>query len=455
MQRLSVVILAAGKGERMLSKKPKVMHEIMGKPMVSYVVRRAKELLPTRIVVVLGHGRELVEGYLKEFDVECAVQEEQKGTAHALLTAEESVHGDDVLVLYGDVPLIEGSTLNDLLSFYEKDRAVVFMTTKVENPFGYGRVIVEGDRIERIVEEIDATPEEKEVRRINTGICLIPGELFGLLKKIGPDNRKGEYYLTDICRVAGQEGIKVRAYDHPRASEVLGINSRKELLDANITMKDRILEAHMGSGVSFLDRNIYVDADVTIGKDTTVYPNTYLMGKTRIGEDVTIGPNVLIRDSVIHDRVSIEGFVVMEGAEVETGAKVGPFSRVRPATVLRRGVEIGNFVEVKNSRLDEDTKANHLAYIGDSEVGKDVNIGAGTITCNYDGTRKHTTVIEDRVFVGSNTELVAPVRIGRNAVVGAGSTITRDVPEGALAVTRVEQRHVEGYGRGRRRRCVE
>ncbi|OPY76230.1 MAG: Bifunctional protein GlmU [Syntrophorhabdus sp. PtaU1.Bin050] len=453
MQRLSVVILAAGKGERMVSKKPKVMHEIMGKPMVSYVVQRAKELLPTKIVVVLGHGRELVEGYVKKFGVECAVQTEQKGTAHALLMAEELIQGDDVLVLYGDVPLIENSTLDGLLAFYEKARAVVFMTTEVENPFGYGRVIVEGDRIERIVEEVDATPEEKEVRRINTGICLIPGELFGLLKKIKSDNRKGEYYLTDICRIAGQEGIEVRAYNHPRASEVLGINSRKELLDAHITMNDRILEAHMRSGVSFLGRNIYIDADVTINRDTTVYPNTYLMGKTRIGEDVTIGPNVLIRDSVIHDNVSIEGFVVMEGAEVETGARVGPFSRIRPSTVLRKGVEVGNFVEVKNSRLDENTKANHLTYIGDSEVGKDVNIGAGTITCNYDGSRKHTTIIEDQVFVGSNTELVAPVRIGRNAVVGAGSTITKDVPEGALAVTRAEQRHIEGYGR--KKQCAE
>ncbi|OPY79621.1 MAG: Bifunctional protein GlmU [Syntrophorhabdus sp. PtaU1.Bin153] len=453
MRRLSVVILAAGKGERMLSKKPKVMHEIMGKPMVSYVVRRAKELLPTKVVVVLGHGRELVESYVKEFDVECAVQEEQKGTAHALLVAEEHVRGDDVLVLYGDVPLIEKATLDSLFSFYEKTRAVVFMTTEVENPLGYGRVIVEGDRIERIVEEVDATPEEKKIRRINTGICLIPGELFGLLKKIKPDNRKGEYYLTDICRIARQGQIEVRAYEHPNPSEVLGINSRKELLDANITMKDRILEAHLRSGVSFLDRNVYIDADVTIGRDTTIHPNTYLMGRTRIGEGVTIGPNVLIRDSVIHDKVSVEGFVMMEGTEVETGAKVGPFSRVRPTTLLRKGVQVGNFVEVKNSRLDENTKVNHLSYMGDSEVGKDVNIGAGTITCNYDGIRKNRTIIEDRVFVGSNTELVAPVRIGRDAVVGAGSTITRDVPEGALAVTRAEQRHKEGYGR--KKQCAE
>jgi bifunctional UDP-N-acetylglucosamine pyrophosphorylase/glucosamine-1-phosphate N-acetyltransferase len=453
MRRLSVVILAAGKGERMLSKKPKVMHEIMGKPMVSYVIRRAKELLPTKIVVVLGHGRELVEGYVKRFDVECAVQEEQKGTAHALLVAEELVRGDDVLVLYGDVPLIEKTTLDGLLSCYEKTRAVVFMTTEVENPFGYGRVIVKGDRIERIVEEVDAAPEEKAIRRINTGICLIPGQLFGLLEKIKPDNRKGEYYLTDICRIAGQEGIEVRAYEHPNPSEVLGINSREELLDANITMKDRILDAHIRCGVSFLDRNVYIDADVIIGRDTKVHPNTYLMGKTRIGEDVTIGPNVLIRDSIIHDNVSIEGFVTMEGTEVETGAKVGPFSRVRPATLLRKDVQVGNFVEVKNSLLNENTKVNHLTYIGDSEVGKDVNIGAGTITCNYDGIRKNRTIIEDGVFVGSNTELVAPVRIGRNAVVGAGSTITRDVPEGALAVTRAEQRHVEGYGR--KKQCAE
>jgi bifunctional UDP-N-acetylglucosamine pyrophosphorylase/glucosamine-1-phosphate N-acetyltransferase len=453
MMQLSVVILAAGKGERMLSNKPKVMHEIMGKPMVGYAIERAEELSPTNTVVVLGYGKEAVEGYVKGYGVTCALQKGQKGTAHALLSAEKFVKGHDVLVLYGDVPLLERSTLEGFLNFFRKANTVTFMTTDVENPAGYGRVLMKRDRIEKIIEEIDASPEERKIKRINTGICAIPGRLFSLLKLIKADNKKGEYYLTDICNIAQQKGIVVKGYHHGKPSEVLGINSRKELLEANVTMKDRVLDGHMKNGVTLLDRNIYIESNVTIQKDTTIFPNTYIMGKTRIGEGVSIGPNVLIRDCVIDDKVTIEGFVVMEGAELEQEVKVGPFSRIRPTTLIRKGAKIGNFVEVKNSVLDEGSKANHLAYIGDTEIGKDVNIGAGTITCNYDGKKKHRTIIEDNVFVGSNTELVAPVRIGKYAVIGAGSTITKDVPEGALAITRAQQRHIEGYGR--KKQCAE
>jgi bifunctional UDP-N-acetylglucosamine pyrophosphorylase/glucosamine-1-phosphate N-acetyltransferase len=327
------------------------------------------------------------------------------------------------------------------------------MTTDVENPAGYGRIIMKKDLIERIVEDVDASPAQKKIKRINTGICAIPGSLFPLLKEIKADNKKGEYYLTDICKIAHQKGIVVKGYHHDKPSEVLGINSRKELLEANITMKDRILDGHMNNGVTLLDRNIYIESGVVIHKDTVISPNTYIMGKTVIGEGVSIGPNVQINNCVISDRVIVEGFVVMEGAEVEEGARVGPFSRVRPKSLLRKGVKVGNFVEVKNSVIGEDSKASHLAYIGDTEIGKDVNIGAGTITCNYDGKKKHKTIIEDNVFVGSNTELVAPVRVGKYAIIGAGSTVTRDVPEGALAVSRAPQRHIEGYGR--KKQCAE
>lgn len=343
MTKLSVVILAAGKGERMISSKPKVMHEIMGKPMVGYAIERAQELSATKTVVVLGYGKETVEGYAKGYGVTCAVQKGQKGTAHALLSAEKHVKGHDVLVLYGDVPLLEKTTLEDFLKFFKKAATITFMTTDVENPAGYGRVVMKRDRIEKIVEEIDAKLVERKIKRINTGICAIPGNLISLLKEIKADNKKGEYYLTDICKIAQQKGVAVKGYHHGKSPEVLGINSRRELLEANITMKDRILDNHMKNGVTLLDRNIHIESTVTIQKDTTIFPNTYILGKTRIGEGVSIGPNVQIRDCIINDGVSIEGFVIMEGAELEEGVKVGPFSRIRPKTFLRKNVKVGNF----------------------------------------------------------------------------------------------------------------
>jgi len=306
---------------------------------------------------------------------------------------------------------------------------------------------MEGNEIKEIVEDADATAEEKAIKEINTGICIIPEVHLPLLKMIEANNKKGEYYLTDICKVAGKQGIAVKGRHHPRSAEVLGINSRRELLEANLTMRDRILYSHMQKGVTLIGKDVYVESGVSIGKDTTLFPNIYLMGKTTIGENVSIGPNTVIKNSRIDDNVQIEGFTVMEGAVVKEGAIIGPFSRIRPTTVLERKVKLGNFVEVKNSTVGSGSKANHLSYIGDSQIGSGVNIGAGTITCNYDGKLKHKTVIEDNVFVGSNTEIVAPVTIGKDAVIGAGTTVTKNVPEGALAVSRTPQKHVEGYGK--------
>lgn len=445
MKGLNVVILAAGKGERMISRKSKVMHKIMGKPMIRHVVERARDLSPEATVVVVGYGREQIEEDLGDLEVSFALQAEQKGTAHALLTAESLLKDGPVLVLYGDVPLIETETLKDLVRVYERSGDITFMVTDVENPKGYGRVIMEDGEIRRIIEENDATEDQKAVKTINTGICIIPGEAFAFLKAVRPDNRKGEYYLTDICMVAEKAGKSVHAYAYGKSSEVLGINTRRELLDANLAMKERILDRLLDRGVTLLDRDIYIEAQVTIGQDTVVYPNCHIFGNTVIGEDVVIGPNCMIKDSTVKDNVEVEGFVSMDGAILEEGAKIGPFSRLRPGSVIGRDAKIGNFVEVKNSTLGEGSKANHLAYIGDSEIGRKVNIGAGTITCNYDGKRKHRTVMEDQVFVGSNTSLVAPVRIGKNAVIGAGSIITKDVPENALAVTRAPQKHIDGY----------
>jgi bifunctional UDP-N-acetylglucosamine pyrophosphorylase / glucosamine-1-phosphate N-acetyltransferase len=355
--------------------------------------------------------------------------------------------------LYGDVPLIELATLQSFLSFYEREKNIVFMTTDVDDPKGYGRIISDGDAIMEIKEEIDASPEERQIKEINTGICILPRESFTYLQEIGAGNKKGEYYLTDICKIGQDKGNPIKKYYHENSLEVLGINSRKELMEANITMRMRIIEKHLRSGVSFLDDNVYIEDNVKIGKDTTIFPNCYVTGKTVIGNGVTIGPNVVIKDAKIHDNVTIHGFVVMEGTEAHEDVKIGPFTRLRPQTIIGKETRIGSFVEIKNSLVGEHSKANHLAYIGDSDIGKEVNIGAGTITCNYDGVNKHKTIIEDNVFIGSNTELVAPVTVGKNAVIGAGSTITKNVPEGALATTRAQQKHIEDYRR--KKKCVE
>ena len=447
MKQLNVIILAAGKGERMISSKPKVMHEVMGKPMIAHVVERAREFYSSNTVVVVGFGREKVQEYLETYGVQCSIQTEQKGTAHALLSAENSLKAGGVLVLYGDVPLIETSTLNDFVSFASNSGGIAFLTTEVDDPAGYGRVKMDGDEIKEIVEDADATAEEKKIKEINTGICFIPSVYWRLLKKIEANNRKGEYYLTDICKIAKKQGVRVIGRHHPRSAEVLGINSRKELLEANLIVQERIVSGHMQKGVTFLGKNVYIEAGVSIGRDTTIFPDCYIMGGTTIGENVSIGPNTVIKNSRIENDVQIEGFTVMDGAHLKVGANIGPFSRIRPTTVLEKKVKIGNFVEVKNSHIGSGSKANHLSYIGDAEVGAGVNIGAGTITCNYDGKHKYKTMIEDGVFVGSNTELVAPVTIGKDAVVGAGTTVTKNVPEGALAVSRSPQKHIAGYGK--------
>jgi bifunctional UDP-N-acetylglucosamine pyrophosphorylase / glucosamine-1-phosphate N-acetyltransferase len=327
MKQLNIVILAAGKGERMLSKKPKVMHEVMGKPMIGHVVERAKELSPSEIVVVAGFGREEVEAYLEGRNVNISLQTEQKGTAHALLTAEKFIKGGDVLVLYGDVPLIEGSTLKDFLSFYMRFNGIAFLTTRINDPRGYGRVIMEEEEIIDIVEDADATEEEKRINEINTGICIIPEECFPLLKLIEANNKKGEYYLTDICKVARKKGLNIKGCRHHESAEVLGINSKKELLDANITMRDRMLEKHMQRGVTLLDRNIYIENDVVIGKDTIIFPNSYMLGSTVIGDNVVIGPNTVIKNSKINNNVRVEGFTVIEDSEVTEDAIIRAFSR--------------------------------------------------------------------------------------------------------------------------------
>ncbi len=448
MPQLNCVILAAGKGTRMRSKKPKIAHAIMGKPMVRYVAAAAKQLRADRTIVVTGHEKAVVEECLREDNVLFALQAEQKGTAHALLTAEQQLVEGDILVLYGDVPLIQSSALHAFIEFFHGTDGIAFMTTTIPDPKGYGRVIVGTDgEIMDIVEDSEATGDVRNVTEINTGICMIRRDRLDLVKAVKPDNSKGEYYLTDICKTAKEKGVTVKAYHYAHAHQVLGINTRRELMEAQAVMKNAILDRHMASGVTIMDRNTYIEDQVTIGADTVIYPDSYLMGATAIGEDCVIGPHAIIRESTIGNGVTIEPFSSLDGVRTEEGVKIGPFSRIRPTTVIKAKAKIGNFVEVKNATIEKGSKASHLSYIGDATVGSGVNIGAGTITCNYDGKNKHKTTIEDGVFVGSNTELVAPVTIGKDAIIGAGSTITHDVPEGALAVSRTKQRNIEGYSR--------
>ncbi|MCX8111468.1 MAG: NTP transferase domain-containing protein [Syntrophorhabdaceae bacterium] len=327
MNRFDVIILAAGKAERMKSEKPKVLHEIMGKPMIGYVIERAKELATDNITVVVGFGREKIIPFISLYNVNFTVQTEQKGTGHAVLCAEDSLKGEDLLILYGDVPLMDTSTLLDFIEFYNKKRTITFMTTSVEDPSGYGRVIMEGEYIKAIIEDAEATQTQREVKEINTGICIIPAEHLSLLKEIKNNNKKGEYYLTDICHVAGEKGMDVKGFHYPVASYVLGINSRRELLEANIIMRDRINLFHMQNGVTLLDRNIYIESDVKIQRDTVIYPDSYIMGNSRIGGHVIIGPNSIIKDSTIHNNVVLRGFVHLEGVEIKEGEVLEVFEK--------------------------------------------------------------------------------------------------------------------------------
>jgi bifunctional UDP-N-acetylglucosamine pyrophosphorylase / glucosamine-1-phosphate N-acetyltransferase len=325
MSQIDVVVLAAGKGTRMLSDVPKVMHEIMGRPMIGHVVETAKGLNPRRIIVVTGHAREAVEDYLKDSNVSVAVQSPQLGTAHALLVCGDLLGSNDVLVLYGDVPLIQNDTLRNIEQVFGGSEGIVFMTTETATPEGYGRVVMKDGYIDAIVEDSDATQEQRKIREINTGICMLRSDRLPLLKKIGADNSKGEYYLTDICLVAKREGIRVAAYHHPDSREVLGVNTRQDQVDANLIMKDRKLDLLMAQGVTLVSRDIYVEPEVEIGRDTIIYPNCYLGGKTRVGEHVVIWPNTVIIDSTIEDRAVIKGFSRLEGTVVAADTQVGPF----------------------------------------------------------------------------------------------------------------------------------
>ncbi|MGB9976655.1 bifunctional UDP-N-acetylglucosamine diphosphorylase/glucosamine-1-phosphate N-acetyltransferase GlmU [Thermovenabulum sp.] len=448
MGEFSAVILAAGEGTRMKSNTPKVLHKICGYPMLHYVINCARGAGADEIVVVVGRGAEEVKKAFENENVKFVLQPEQKGTGHALMQAEEEVKGSKyIMVLYGDMPLIKPETLKNLFNFHiENQPAATVLTCEFDNPYGYGRIIKKEGRVVAIREEKDAKKEEKLIKEINSGIyCFETQKVFSALKNVKNENRQGEYYLTDVVEIFNNEGEKVLAFKIENPDEVHGINDRVQLAKARAIMQKEIVENLMKDGVTFINpESCVVDAGVKIGRDTVIYPGAVIEGKTQIGESCLILGNSVIRDSKIGNNVEILSSFVVE-SEIGDGVKIGPFANLRPGTRLSSHVKIGDFVEVKNSTVGEGTKIPHLSYVGDAEIGAGVNIGAGVIFVNYDGYKKHKTVVQDNAFIGCNSNLIAPLKIEEGAYVAAGSTLTKDVPGKALAIARAKQENKPGW----------
>jgi bifunctional UDP-N-acetylglucosamine pyrophosphorylase/glucosamine-1-phosphate N-acetyltransferase len=441
MPNLAVVIMAAGKGTRMKSKLPKVLHKIAGKPLIEHVLGVVQQVGGERPLVILGHGREIIEEQIKD-RCQVVVQSEQLGTGHAVMQAVPFLDDkDDVIILSADQPLLTADTLQGLIGLHRNNEAVAtVLTAELTQPFGYGRVVKKEQDLERIVEEKDATAEERQIREINTGTyCFQAGKLKKALRQITPQNAQGEYYLTDVFNIFLAQGAKVLIYCTPDSNEALGINSRSQLAEAEKICQERLREYWMANGVTIIDpASTFIEAEVELAADVILEPYTILKGQTKISADALIGPQVLLESCLCGPGCEIS-FTVAREAVLGEKCKVGPFAYLRPGTHLEPNVKVGDFVEIKKSHVGTGSKIPHLSYIGDAQIGKAVNVGAGTITCNYDGTSKWPTTIGDHAFIGSNTNLVAPVEIGEGAVTGAGSTITKDVPAQALAVERSKQ----------------
>lgn len=449
MTNIYAIVLAAGQGTRMKSELYKVLHPVCGKPMVGHVIDNIQNLGAHRIVTIVGHGAEKVEETLGSAS-EYALQTEQLGTAHAVQQA-EALLGDvegTTIVVCGDTPLIRSTTMEKLIEHHQQiDAKATILTAFADDPTGYGRIIRgEQGEVLRNVEHKDATADEQAVEEINTGTyCFDNQALFKALKKVRNDNVQGEYYLPDVLGILREEGMLISAYATDDFSETLGVNDRVVLSEAERVMRLRLAEEHMRNGVTIINpENTYISADAEIGQDTVLQPGTIIEGKTIIGSGCVIGPNSQISNSVIGDRTTIHSSVVLE-SKVGTETSIGPFAHIRPESDLGNEVRIGNFVEVKKSTFGEGSKAAHLSYIGDATVGSKVNFGCGTIVVNYDGKKKHVTTVEDEAFIGCNSNLVAPVNIGKGAYVAAGSTVTKDVPADALAIGRARQENKEGY----------
>jgi bifunctional UDP-N-acetylglucosamine pyrophosphorylase/glucosamine-1-phosphate N-acetyltransferase len=446
---LDIVILAAGQGTRMRSALPKVLHPIAGKAMLAHVIDTARQLKPQGIHVVIGHGAELVRERLAADDLNFVLQGEQLGTGHAVAQALPMLTAERVLILYGDVPLIEVETLQRLLQ-QVSDQQLGLLTVNLNDPTGYGRIVRDdGGVVNAIVEHKDASTEQRLISEGNTGILAVPGKrLSDWLGRLSNSNAQGEYYLTDVIAMAVADGLVVATEQAADEMEVLGANDRIQLAQLERHYQYRAARRLMVQGVTLIDPARFdLRGEVTVGRDVTIDINVILEGQVLIEDGVQIGPNCVIKNSTLRQGAIIKANSHLEGAEVGEGADCGPFARLRPGSVLGAKAHVGNFVELKNAKLGEGAKAGHLSYLGDAEIGARTNIGAGTITCNYDGANKFKTVLGEDVFIGSNSALVAPVTLGDRATTGAGSVITADVPANTLAVGRAKQRNIEGWKR--------
>ncbi|HSM29870.1 MAG TPA: bifunctional UDP-N-acetylglucosamine diphosphorylase/glucosamine-1-phosphate N-acetyltransferase GlmU [Woeseiaceae bacterium] len=446
---LSVIILAAGQGTRMRSRLPKVLQPLAGRPLLAHVLERARELDASDVCVVYGHGGETVRAAFPSADIRWALQAQQLGTGHAMLQAVPGTPEDNqVLVLFGDVPLLTTATLKTLLDAAEGDDLLV-LTVDMEDPTGYGRILRDGERVTGIVEEKDASAAQKAIAEINTGVMLCPAaRLKTWLGRLSNDNAQGEYYLTDVIAMAVADGVAVHGVKARNQVEVMGINDRKQLAEAERALQARLVEELMSEGVGFADpARVDIRGKLTCGRDVFIDVNAVFEGEVRLGNGVRVEANNVIRDSALGDGVVVHPNCHIEGAVAGDDCEIGPFARLRPGAELAENVKVGNFVEIKKSTIAEGSKVNHLTYIGDSEIGVNVNVGAGTITCNYDGANKHRTKIGDGAFIGSGVNLVAPVEVGSGATVGAGSTITKNVAADQLTLERSKQLTVKGWKR--------
>ncbi len=444
---LSVIILAAGQGTRMRSDLPKVLQTLAGKPLLDHVLATAGEVGAADVCVVYGHGGEAVPEAIGDDSLRWALQAEQLGTGHAVQQAvPDTPDENQVLILFGDVPLLTPGTLFRLLEETRPDE-VAILSVDMDNPAGYGRIIRDGDKVTGIVEQKDASEAEQAIAEINTGVMVCPGDkLRSWLNKLGNDNAQGEYYLTDVVAMAVAEGINVRGIKADNWTEVMGINDKKQLAEAERALQARLVDELMAQGVGFADpARVDIRGKLECGKDVFIDVNAVFEGNVSLGDGCTVESNNLVRDSRLGRNTIIHSNCHIEGASTGNSCEIGPFARLRPGAELANNVKVGNFVEVKKSTIADDSKVNHLTYIGDAEVGTGVNVGAGTITCNYDGANKHKTRIGNNVFIGSGVNLVAPIEIGEGATIGAGSTITKPAPDGQLTLGRTKQVTIKGW----------